>query len=439
MSADLEKEHQELLQFLYSCPVGLFEVAIDGVIGMMNPFAMKLLLPLAGARMPANFFEIMEPFAPELRNMVAGFAEIRGSIFENHRIFIKPGSKETNHEAKVLACTLVKLTGTRLIATISDVSAQVAQEFRLQQAEAWFNSFLDGVESFAVLSLDAEGKINGANPSVSRQTGLSESELLGKTLAIFDVPDYVNGTLSADEQIALAGRDGWNLTENWQTGPGGEPYWCQRLIAVRNEYEGSNGPVILGYTVVFREVTRTSSDIRKLTQMLTQDYLTGASNRSHFYRVAAHEFSRSVRDGQPLSLIAIDVDHFKLVNDTYGHAAGDEVLKVFSRMCIGFLRPNDIFARVGGEEFVFLLSSMDLQSAGQLAERLRSAIAATVIDFPGGVLSVTASFGCACCNARVSTITDLLKEADRALYAAKEAGRDRVVLWTPELAGIVNE
>jgi diguanylate cyclase (GGDEF)-like protein len=318
--------------------------------------------------------------------------------------------------------------------SLADVSTQVAQERRLQQAETWFASLLDGVENFAIVSLDAHGKINAVNRGVARQTGLSESQTVGQTLDIFDLPGPPSTAITANEQITLAGRDGWHLTECWQIGLGGKPYWCQRLIAVRSGDEGtsetsetSESP-ISGYTVVLREVLNRNGDFGKLRLMLTQDFLTGASNRAHFFDTAERECARSRRYGQPLALIGLDIDHFKRVNDTYGHAVGDAVLKTISRECKALLRQSDTFARLGGEEFVVLLPSTDMQHAAQLAERLRAVIAATAIEVGGSSLHVTASFGCATTNLTESTPTALVAGADKALYAAKKSGRNRVVL-----------
>lgn len=428
MSTDLQGEHEQLLRFVYTCPVGLVEVAANGTIGMMNPFALQLLLPIARSSLIENFFTIMEAYAPELRNLVDLFTAHHGAVCENHRIFIRPGAQHGAEEAKVLACTLVKFDSQHLMATISDVSRQVAQERRLKQAESWFASLLDDVNDFAVLSIDEKGRIDAVNRSVLRQTGFNESQTIGRSLEMFDVPSSEVSTPSLPEQIALVRRDGWHLNEGWHKHSNGTPYWCQTLIAMRDEDEGSTG-----YTVVLREVTRQTFDVSKLKQLLTTDQLTGACNRSHFYEVGERECSLSRRYGQSLALIAFDVDHFKLVNDTYGHNSGDEALRSFSQACMSILRPSDTFARVGGEEFVVLLPSTDLESAGEVAERLRVTIASTAIEVTGSVLHVTASLGCASTKGK-GTLTDLMAAADKALYAAKQSGRDRVILSSPALA-----
>jgi diguanylate cyclase (GGDEF)-like protein len=426
MSGDPGAEH-ELLQFLYACPIGLLEIEAAGVISMINPLAMQMMMPIMRPPAGMNFFEIMEPYAPELRNLVDEFTSPHGEVCSNLRIFISPGTKQSGYMAHVLSCTLVRLGANRFMVTLSDVSKLVAQERRLGEAEAWFASLLDGVTDFAVLSLDAKGLIDGMNPSVLRQTGFHEEDLLGQTLEVFDSPSPATSAVTIKEQISLARRDGWYLIEGWQKRKNLTPYWCQRLIAVRSE-ESEEVHAASGYTVILREVVRQKHDALELKQMLTRDHLTGAANRAHFFEIAGRECSRFVRHGQPLSIVALDVDHFKAVNDTYGHAAGDQVLREVTRRCTALLRPEDTFARVGGEEFMILLPGTDLRGARLLAERLRMTIESMTVSYGGEMLTVTGSFGCVEATQEICSLAALMQSADKALYDAKQMGRNMVVL-----------
>ncbi|AFL90077.1 diguanylate cyclase (GGDEF) domain-containing protein [Terriglobus roseus DSM 18391] len=427
MSAETATENELLLQFLYACPVGLVEIEADGAIGMINPLAMQLMVPLMRPPQGMNFFDIMEPYAPELRNLVEEFTALHGEVCSNLRIFISPGTKQSGYLAHVLSCTLVRLAADRFMATLSDVSKVVAQERRLGEAEVWFSSLLDGVSDFAVLSLDAQGLIDGVSASALRQTGFSNEDLLGKTLDVFDSPTPATSAVTVTEQISLACRDGWYLIEGWQKRKDLPADWCQRLIAVRSE-EGEEDRTVTGYTVILREVVRQKHDALELKQMLTRDHLTGASNRAHFFEIAGRECSRFVRYGHSLSVVALDIDHFKSVNDTYGHAAGDKVLREVSRRCMVLLRPADTFARVGGEEFMVLLPGTDLRGARLLAERLRSALENMTVSYGNEMITVTGSFGCAEAVPDTSSPAPLMESADRALYNAKQMGRNMVVL-----------
>jgi len=152
------------------------------------------------------------------------------------------------------------------------------------------------------------------------------------------------------------------------------------------------------------------------------DPLTGILNRRSFMQSA----TALMRIDQPLAALLLDVDHFKLVNDRLGHAFGDQVLVEIAARCRGALRAGDVLARLGGEEFAVLLPRQDAVRAAAVAERLRSAISNTPVTGPLGEHSVTISIGGACAKPGVSFIEELLLRADRALYAAKRAGRDCV-------------
>lgn len=166
---------------------------------------------------------------------------------------------------------------------------------------------------------------------------------------------------------------------------------------------------------------------RRLKHLAQSDPLTGLANRRYFEEFSDHEFERAVRKKTPLTAIALDIDHFKSVNDTYGHDIGDDVLIALAKRCEKILRATDIMARFGGEEFVILLSDTSYEEAFAKAEEIRLALAALTIDLPGGsTLSFTTSFGVAALSNEINSIDKLLKAADTALYKAKQTGRNKV-------------
>jgi len=167
---------------------------------------------------------------------------------------------------------------------------------------------------------------------------------------------------------------------------------------------------------------------RVLEEASTRDKLTGLFNRARFDSYLQEEFAAAAQSGKSLSLIMTDVDHFKKVNDTFGHAMGDEVLVSVAKALTGRLRPRDLIARYGGEEFVLVLPETDGPGAEVVAERIRQKIEQTPHNIGTGPgLVVTMSFGCATFNPQpYPDGGSLLKAADEALYAAKRAGRNRV-------------
>jgi diguanylate cyclase (GGDEF)-like protein len=167
------------------------------------------------------------------------------------------------------------------------------------------------------------------------------------------------------------------------------------------------------------------SDELELRMIAQVDHLTGALTRRGFVEQAEREIARSQRYGRPSSLVMLDLDHFKSVNDAHGHGVGDQVLRKISELAGTTLRPSDVFGRLGGEEFAILLPETCNDDALIVTERLREAIADQPMQLPdGNPLRVTASFGIACLTPLISSVSAWLEAADTMLYAAKAGGRD---------------
>jgi len=166
-----------------------------------------------------------------------------------------------------------------------------------------------------------------------------------------------------------------------------------------------------------------------LRQLAITDPLTGLYNRHHFFAMAEYEFKEAARHHRPISAIMLDIDHFKQVNDIYGHIVGDQVLIALGQHIRDSLSEVGIVGRFGGEEFVVLLPNIELDQAQQAAERLRQTIATHPYDTNKGPISITISLGVAdVCLANRISVETLLEQADQALYSAKQAGRNRTVV-----------
>jgi len=171
---------------------------------------------------------------------------------------------------------------------------------------------------------------------------------------------------------------------------------------------------------------------RELQELAYYDPLTGLPNRRFFFEHASLIFEEVKRYEKPLSLFVIDIDHFKKINDTYGHDVGDLVLKTFADVLRGIVRKSDICARFGGEEFVVLLPNTDLEGARVLAERIRATVAKNPVEHGSIVIVFTVSIGISQYRKGMQNIDELIKEADIALYRAKEGGRNRVEVFIPD-------
>lgn len=183
--------------------------------------------------------------------------------------------------------------------------------------------------------------------------------------------------------------------------------------------------------MILTDLTQMAMDFIELKRQATTDGLTGALNRRAFREESEREIALAARHRHAVAMIGFDLDFFKKVNDTYGHAAGDTVLVAVSEAVKATLRSGDIFGRMGGEEFSILLPHTDREGATAVAEKLREAIAALAFEFDGEPVGITASFGLSRLSLIARDLDTLMAHADAALYASKAEGRNRHSVWEP--------
>lgn len=281
----------------------------------------------------------------------------------------------------------------------------------------------------AVIAVDADQKVVFFNASAERLFGYSREEVLDKPL---------------DTLLPLRFRAGHaDKVRHFQSGDLHARYMGDRkshIVGLRSDgTEVMLGAAVLkvendGQTYMVAIARDISERVRlqeELTRMASADPLTGALNRRAFLATLAKEQSRAVRYESHLSLLMFDLDGFKGINDTYGHDVGDQVICRFSDLAQSLLRDIDAFGRWGGEEFIAALPHSDRRSARNVAERIREAIAGNTFEPEGSTpFSVTVSVGVAdSSNGRIPH-EQLIKWADYALYEAKDAGRNQVVIWS---------
>lgn len=442
---DIAEEYEALTQFMYLAPVGLAQTALDGEIVMINPVSAQLLMPLSRDGNLMNLFGALESVAPDLRSRVAGFASSHGMVCDSVRIQLSAAVRGRT-EPQMLSLTLLKLDANRLMAVLSDVTQQVRRERLLRQNEAWFNALLTGITDYALISLDQHGCVSDWNPSIGRVTGFNRSSVLGQPFSIF-YPDDATTPERVLDRLAEADANGWSLDDGWRRKFDGTRFWGSAMIAPLRERSqehadpaGAGAPVDAAgheraYCLVIRDITdrREASEIARIATSC--DHLTGIANRRAFFEAAELEVERWRRLPRPLSLVMFDADQFKRINDRYGHAGGDAVLRHLAGLLTTTFREVDMAARLGGEEFAVLLPSTDIRGALAMATRLRHTMEGAVIDFEGEQIRCTVSGGVASMENDVTGLDVLMKRADSALYAAKNAGRNRIVCWAPPPAG----
>ncbi len=430
--SDIATEHEALIQFLYLAPVGLTQTSLDGEIVMINPISAQLLMPLSRDGNLTNLFTALEQVAPDLRHLAAGFDAPYGPICDSLRIQISAGVRGKS-DPQILSLGLLKLDETRLMAVLTDVSEQVKRERMLRHNEAWFNAILTGVSDYALVSLDADGRIDSWNPSIGRVTGFEADALVGQPYSIF----YPDGSTTPDrvlDRLREAEQNGWSLDDGWRVRADGTRFWGSAMIAplhdCKAKIEGELGGALAeesAFCLVIRDITEKREASENHRRATACDHLTGIANRRTFFEAAELELERAKCSPRPVSIIVFDVDFFKRVNDTHGHPAGDAVLCHIATVMSTTFRQLDVVARVGGEEFAVLLPSTGLVGAETVANRLREAIALHPIDAGGVLVPCTVSGGVATMDEQTSGLDALMKRADAALYEAKAGGRNRVV------------
>jgi len=261
--------------------------------------------------------------------------------------------------------------------------------------------------------------------------------------------DITDAVVEADLDTILsrvhpADRDGVESAMRAAARPGGKMQLDHRIVlpdgterAVQHFAEAEEtgaGQLQLSSTLL--DITERHRHQQALQQAATHDSLTGALNRSGFRERALRSQSWAARHGASLTVMVFDADHFKQVNDRYGHEAGDRVLIGIVRVLDELMRPYDVLGRMGGEEFALLMNAISQEQAFAIAERLRQAVAARAVPLATGeTVQVTVSVGAVHVSVADAPLDTLLDTADRAMYEAKQGGRNRVVLHAgPELA-----
>jgi diguanylate cyclase (GGDEF)-like protein/PAS domain S-box-containing protein len=267
---------------------------------------------------------------------------------------------------------------------------------------------------------DGGPRIVYVNPAFERLMGYAAEEVIGQN------PKMLQGANTDDKtryKIRQAMRQGKGIrTEILNYDKQGNELWLDiNLVPLLDDH----GKLVY-YAAIERDLTDHKRKQSRLEDMATTDGLTGLLNRQAFMQRAEKEYVRTRKYSRPLTVVMIDVDHFKSINDRYGHAVGDDVLRAMSKICQQSLRGSDVLGRVGGEEFVLLLPDTPQANAIYVAERMREQLEHAPIDIADLQINITASFGVATMRDDDDDFTTLLERADVAMYDAKHGGRNQV-------------
>ena len=271
----------------------------------------------------------------------------------------------------------------------------------------------------AVISTDARGQIDYINPAAQALIGRAPGAAIGSTIEqIFGIADQ-NGNRTFAPLDPGLGKTGGQMRLLIRHDGVSVPVSMQRSpLGTENRDAGA--------VYVLHDRTAEENFITQLSWQATHDALTGLANRRNFERRLEAVIDYRAEHGTQHSLMFIDLDQFKIINDTCGHAAGDQMLRQTATVLQGELRTSDLLARMGGDEFAILAENCDLDTAARLAERLRQAVQATSFQWEDRVFNVTLSIGVVPVSDAGTTLEEALRIADMACYMAKENGRNRV-------------
>ncbi|MDD5175566.1 MAG: diguanylate cyclase [Sterolibacterium sp.] len=336
-----------------------------------------------------------------------------------------PGKEERNDMIEVAAYHIAERSGF----TISPHDCWAAAEqqidlmFALRESKKKLQTLVDTALD-AVVMMDSEGRITGWNRQASQIFGWSQENILGQSIHTTIIPPRY--------------RDAHILGLKHFLSSGAGPFMNKIVEIHALHHDGHEFPVELAiapvmtegkpeFNAFIRDITERKRAEAELREMATTDFLTGLANRRHFIDKMIDELARLQRLDTPYAaVLMLDLDHFKHINDTHGHAVGDAMLRHFATLMRGELRRIDTVGRVGGEEFAIILPGASSDEAKIFAERLRQKVETTPLTQDGQVIPITVSIGIAVMKATDASADTPLTRADEALYRAKENGRNRV-------------
>lgn len=419
----LKQSEEQLRNLFHNSPIGIFQSVPKGNLLKVNPALAQML----GYATPED--------------LVAGISDL------GHQIYVDPmlrpaimkemmATEDWLHYTDVLwrkkdnSLITVEISGRRVtdadgeVAYLEGFVVDISERKRAVDALHETNAYLENLIDHAnapIIVWDPHFHITRFNHAFESLTGYGEAEVVGQSLEWLFPPGLasqsmalIGKTLSGERweavEIKIMHRDGSVRTVLWNSAT---------LFA-------ADGLTPIATIAQGQDITERKCLEDELRLQATTDELTGVSNRRHFIVLAQNELRRSARSGQPVAIALIDLDFFKQINDTHGHAAGDLALIDLATVVRKNVREIDVFCRFGGDEFALLLPATSCQGAYEVLERLRLALLTSSIKHEGRQFTYTISVGVACSTGGAYSFDDLLGRADEALYYAKQAGRNKV-------------
>jgi diguanylate cyclase (GGDEF)-like protein/PAS domain S-box-containing protein len=312
----------------------------------------------------------------------------------------------------------------RILVTGLDITTKVELRHELTISNSRFSSVIDAAYD-SIVTIDQRMRIRLFNQAAADLFGYEPEEVLGESINVL-LPEGARA--NHDRYVDQFARSPVRSRQMDERSRVHGRHKDGTLFPVEIAISKMNVDGMVEFTAVIRDITDRVRLLELLERQAATDPLTGLANRREFFEVARSQFAAAQKDGTAVSIQMIDVDHFKLVNDTHGHDGGDEVLRLLARVGQQTVRHLDVFARYGGEEFIVLMPETDHAQAVAMAERIRLIFdrQSFVHTWSREPVPFTISTGVATLRASDEDIESIIKRADEALYRAKDGGRNRV-------------
>ncbi|MHB1091885.1 EAL domain-containing protein [Thiobacillus sp.] len=425
------KRYADEVQDLYDhAPCGYWSLDPDGIIVRINETALRWLGRSREAVIGRKMTEFFSPDSVGVFEKSYPRFKERGEIYDLE--FELLGNDGRALPVQLSATALRDAAGhfVKSRSVAYDVSARKQAENALREAEARFRLLLQSAGE-GIYGLDTEGRCTFVNEAAVVMLGYTRDELLGHNMHALIHHTHSDGSAYPAEASPIydacrSGRSSQGLVE---------VLWRKDGSAFPAEYSAQpmrEAGRVTGAVLIFRDVTESQALRHLLSYQATHDALTGLVNRQEFERRLERILIEVRGDGEEYALLYLDLDRFKVVNDTCGHSAGDQLLRQITARLQERLRGRDTLARLGGDEFGVLLEHCPLDQAQRIATELRDATQDYRFVWEGQPFSVSASIGLVPLSATTGSVSAALAAADAACYAAKEQGRNRVHLYQPD-------
>lgn len=412
----IESEAKLTSIFEYS-PVGIFHYDNNGIIQKTNKRFEELLHADRDTLIGFNMLERLEE--TELLNMVKQSLQGEVSVYEG------PYTSVSGQRFMYLHANFVPLYSSTGeieggIGVYNDITEKQRSTANLKKL-----SMVVEYSPESIFITDISGIIEYVNPQLTAITGYTAAEVLGKKANIFrssDTPDSVYKKLWA---TILSGQQWRGELKNSKKN--GELFWAQICIV-----PVTNDGAITHFIGIQEDVTEARITSQKISYQATHDMLTGLINRYEFENLLAQSITSAQQDNSTHVLCFLDLDQFKIINDTCGHVAGDELLRQLGLLLGEHIKPQDTLARLGGDEFAILMTQCRLAQAEQTAQNILELIEKFQFMWEKNIFSIGASIGLAEINSQTQNTTEILIRVDSACYAAKDLGRNRIHIYHSE-------